>query len=84
MRMIEGAIPLAGSLLVFSPAFFSRVEETPVRSCRKPGHIIQRNDMEKQTYESPEIEVLEVCVERGFAVSEVDGEIEGFDREEWS
>ena len=40
--------------------------------------------MEKQTYESPEIEVLEVCVERGFAVSEVDGEIVGFDREEWS
>ncbi len=39
--------------------------------------------MEKQTYIRPEIEVTEICIERGFAVSSVDGEIEGFDREEW-
>ena len=39
--------------------------------------------MEKQTYISPEVEVLEICLERGFAVSSVDGDIEGFAREEW-
>ncbi len=39
--------------------------------------------MEKETYVRPEIEILEVCIERGFAVSEVDGTIEGFDQEEW-
>ena len=39
--------------------------------------------MEKQTYIRPEIEVTEICIERGFAVSSVDGDIEGFDREEW-
>ena len=82
--MIEGAIPLAGSLLVFfSCLLFPRGRDSGT-IVQETGHIIQRNDMEKQTYESPEIEVLEVCVERGFAVSEVDGEIEGFDREEWS
>ena len=40
--------------------------------------------MEKETYERPEIEVIEVCIERGFAVSDVDGDIEGFDRDEWA
>lgn len=39
--------------------------------------------MEKQTYVSPEVEVTEIRIERGFAVSSIDGEIEGFDREEW-
>ena len=39
--------------------------------------------MEKQTYIRPEVEVTEICLERGFAVSDVDGEIESFDREDW-
>ncbi len=61
-----------------------RVFRASVRYVQVSLDVIESNSMEKQTYESPEIEVLEVCVERGFAVSEVDGEIEGFDREEWS
>lgn len=29
------------------------------------------------------MELLDICVERGFAVS-VESEVEGFDREEWN
>ena len=39
--------------------------------------------MEKQTYVRPEVEITEVVVERGFAVSAIDGGIEGFDRDAW-
>ena len=31
----------------------------------------------KKTYEAPQLEVLEVVVEKGFAVSEIDGVIDG-------
>ena len=40
--------------------------------------------MEKETYLRPEVEVVEVRIGRGFAASSVDGEVEGFDREEWN
>lgn len=39
--------------------------------------------MERETYQRPEMELLDICVERGFAVS-VESEVEGFDREEWN
>lgn len=39
--------------------------------------------MERETYVRPEVEVIDVRVERGFAVS-VESEVEGFDREEWN
>ena len=40
--------------------------------------------MERETYLRPEAEVTEVRIGRGFAASSVDGEGEGFDREEWN
>lgn len=39
--------------------------------------------MERETYLRPEIVLLDVCVGQGFAAS-VEGEVEGFDREEWN
>ncbi len=47
------------------------------------GYLNATEIMEKQTYIRPEVEVTEICIERGFAVSDVDGEIESFDREDW-
>lgn len=45
--------------------------------------IINSFIMERKTYVRPETEVLEVYVGRGFAAS-LEGEVEGFDREEWN
>lgn len=45
--------------------------------------IINSFIMERKTYVLPETEVLEVYVGRGFAAS-LEGEVEGFDREEWN
>lgn len=73
------------------PAPFGSLPETPFSApnqfrydmCRALRYIIKPKVMEKQTYVSPEVEVTEIRIERGFAVSSIDGEIEGFDREEW-
>lgn len=40
--------------------------------------------MEKETYLQPEVRVAEIRVERGFAQSDVTGQVEGFDREDWN
>lgn len=39
--------------------------------------------MKKEKYVSPQIEVTEIRIERGFALSDVSGSVEGFDREDW-
>lgn len=55
-----------------------------VRYVLAPCNRIKRfNGMERETYQRPEMELLDICVERGFAVS-VESEVEGFDREEWN
>lgn len=41
-------------------------------------------DMEREVYLQPDLEVLEIPVEMGFAASAVDGGVEGFDREDWN
>lgn len=40
--------------------------------------------MKKEKYVSPEIEATEIRIEQGFALSDVSGEVEGFDREDWN
>lgn len=45
--------------------------------------VVKTVNMERQKYQKPEIEVISVEAERGFAAS-VTGEVEGFDREDWN
>lgn len=39
--------------------------------------------MKKEKYVTPQIEVTEIRIEQGFALSDVSGGVEDFDREEW-
>lgn len=56
---------------------------TLVRYVRRLPEFIQKpTTMERTTYVKPAIELVEVAVESGFAIS-VDAGVEGFDREEW-
>lgn len=47
-------------------------------------HRVNHTIMEREVYLHPDLEVLEVPVELGFAASAVDGGVEGFDREDWN
>ncbi len=47
-------------------------------------HRVNHTIMEREVYLQPDLEVLEVPVELGFAASAVDGGVEGFDREDWN
>lgn len=47
-------------------------------------HRVNHTIMEREVYLPPDLEVLEVPVELGFAASAVDGGVEGFDREDWN